>query len=165
MVKEQKNVDNSDNRLTEFKKMNRQMLRNTHVGSLGLGMGFGRDIVKNYDREEVLDIINGSDVRRQVALSQHFYNKDGFYKRLVSHYATLFKFAGILAPNEDKEVSDSILEKQYTKALKYVDRTNVVSMFQRITLKVLTEGAYYGLLPQKGQSRHLSDLPFHFCHH
>lgn len=163
MVKEQKNMDNSDNRLTEFKKMNTQMLRNTHVGSLGLGMGFGRDIVKNYDREEVLDIINGSDIGRQVALSQHFYNKDGFYKRLVSHYATLFKFAGILAPNEDKEVSDSTLERQYTKALKYVDRTNVVSMFQRITLKVLTEGAYYGLLPQKGQSRHLSDLPFHYC--
>lgn len=167
MVKEQKQLQkdetkiNPPTRLTEFKNMNTQMLQSVSGGMLGLGLG--RDITKNYERDEVMDIINGNDVGRQVALSRHFYNKDGFYKRLVSHYATLFKFAGILVPNEDKTVTDSALEKRYNKALKYVDSTNVISMFQRITLKVLTEGAYYGLLPPKGHSRHLSDLPFQYC--
>ena len=45
--------------------------------------------LKDYSLEEVEKIINSGSLSEQQKLSRNYFYKDGFYKRLVIHYATL----------------------------------------------------------------------------
>ena len=59
--------------------------------------GKGRyERVKEYTLEEIESIINSSSIEAQVILSRNYFNRGGFYQRLLLHYATLLKYIGLL---------------------------------------------------------------------
>ena len=82
--------------------------------------------IREYTLEEVEKIIQSGSLEEQQKLSRNYFYKDGLYKRLVIHYATLLKYVGILIPNPSfgKSLSTSHINKRYFNAVDFVDKLN-----------------------------------------
>ena len=122
--------------------------------------------VKEYTLEEIEEIINSGSVEAQIALSRNYFNKGGFYQRLLMHYATLLKYIGILIPNPSfgKSLSESYITKKYNNATSFLDNARLPKLFTHIAIKVLRDGSYYGVIQEvTDKSISILDLPIFYC--
>lgn len=103
---------------------------------------------KQYSLEEIEKIIESGDIRAQRALSMHMFERNGFYRRILVHYATILAYQGLLVPNPilGQKLSENHIKKKYVAALDYIEKLKLPTLLTRISLKVLTEGSYYGLI-------------------
>ena len=99
---------------------------------------------RTYTVEDVRRIINEGTLSEQINLSRTFFQKDGFYKRILIYYATLLRYANLLRPNPSigKSLSNSGLLKKYRAALKFKDNLSVEEWLTNCSISVLREGAY-----------------------
>jgi hypothetical protein len=104
--------------------------------------------IKDYSLEEVNSIINSSSISAQQKLSRNYFYKDGFYKRILLHYATLLLYTGLLVPypKNGQSLSTDHIQKRYFKAAAYIDKLNIAEIFTQISLSVLIDGCYYGVI-------------------
>ena len=104
--------------------------------------------LRDYTPEEIENIINGTSLVSQQKLSRNYYNKSGFYKRIILYYATLLKYMGLLIPHPGfgKQLSNPYISKRYYTALDYIDKIDIVELFSRISVKILIDGSYYGAI-------------------
>lgn len=125
---------------------------------------------REYTDEEIKAILEGGSITEQQKLSRHFFLKDGFYKRIILHYATLLKFCGILIPsvsnNSNMNISNPAVKKKYYNALDFIESIKLKVLFTRISTKVLVDGVYYGVMlkitsPKKTVA--ILDLPALYC--
>ena len=101
--------------LASFAKAQSSMIA-TSDASYGSRYGtMYRDRVRDYTEEEVIKIIESGSLFEQQALSRNYFVKNGFYRQLILHYATLLKYIGILIPNPTpgKKLSTSNITKKY----------------------------------------------------
>ena len=152
--------------LTTFKKAQDAMIA-TSDRSYGSRYGYEyRDRVRDYTEEEVKKIIESGSIFEQQALSRNYFNKDGFYKQLVLHYATLLKYIGILVPNPTpgKSLSTSHISKKYFQAMDFVDKMNLQNILVDWAQKILINGCYYGILVNNDKLNFcVLDLPIAYC--
>ena len=122
--------------------------------------------VKEYTLEEIEEIINSGSVEAQIALSRNYFNRGGFYQRLLMHYATLLKYTGILIPNPSfgKSLSESYITKKYNNATNFIDNAKLPKLFTHIAIKALRDGCYYGVIQEvTDKSISILDLPIFYC--
>ena len=122
--------------------------------------------LKDYSLEEVEKIINSGSLSEQQKLSRNYYYKDGFYKRLVLHYATLLKYVGLLIPNPSfgKNLSTSHIQKRYFNAVDFVDRINLPVILTNCAQRALVDGCYYGIIQDVDKTGLvILDLPSNWC--
>lgn len=130
---------------------------------------FGEDYiprVKEYTLEEIQKIIDSSSLASQQKLSRNYYDKNGFYKRILLHYATLLTYSSLLIPNPSfgKQLSNSYIEKRYHMALEYVDKMHLEELFTRMSLRALIDGCYYGIIQNLTKNDFvIFDLPATYC--
>lgn len=152
--------------LASFKKAQDNMVA-TSDRSYGSRYGQDyRDKVRDYTEEEVKKIIESGSLSEQQTLSRNYFNKDGFYKQLILHYATLLKYVGILVPNPapGKSLSTSHISKKYYQAVDFVDKINLKTVFVDWAQKVLINGCYYGLIVSNDKQNFcVLDLPIAYC--
>ena len=122
---------------------------------------------KEYTPEEVEKIINSSNILEQQKLSRNYFYRDGFYKRIILYYATPLTYSGLLIPNPaiGKSLSTPHIAKRYHSALEYVDKMNLAEMMTKMSIHVLIDGTYYGVI-QNNTSKDgfvLLDLPTSYC--
>ena len=116
----------------------------------------------DYKPDEINNIINGRSLDAQQKLSRNYFNKNGFYKRILLYYATLLKYTGLLVPNPSfgKQLSTSYLSKNYYRALEYLDKVNIPELLTRFSLRTLIYGSYYGVIKTiDKESLIILDLP------
>ena len=121
---------------------------------------------KKYTPKQIQDIIEGSDLEAKIELSQSFFSRDGIYKKIILHYATLFKYAGVLIPNPSfgKDLSNTSIAKRYHKALSFIDQASLQNLCFNFAFRVLRDGSYYGLLLEATEnSLVILDLPVKYC--
>jgi len=122
---------------------------------------------RNYSLKEVEEILNNvSSLQSAQQLSRHFFLKDGFYKKIIIYYATLLTYSGLLIPNPTfgKRLSTPHIAKRYYSALNYLDRLNLEEIMTGMSLKVLVEGAYYGIIQTLDKNNLvIFDLPAAYC--
>ena len=121
---------------------------------------------KEYTLEEINDIIDSGSVDAQIILSRNYFEKGGFYQRLLMHYATLLKYASILIPNPSfgKNLSESYIQKKYHNATSFLDNAKLPKLFTHIAIKVLRDGCYYGVIQEvTDKSISILDLPIFYC--
>ena len=152
--------------LASFRKAQDTMIA-TSSNSYGSHFGYDyRDKVRDYTEEEVKKIIESGSLSAQQALSRNYFNKDGFYKQLVMHYATLLKYYGILIanPTMGKSLSTSHISKRYFQALDFVDKMNLQTILVDWAQKILVNGCYYGILINTDKLNFcVLDLPIGYC--
>ena len=80
-----------------------------------------------YTKKEIEQIIAEGNVNEQIALSRHYFNTDGLYRRIILHYATLLKYQTLLIPNPSRgsSLSDKKITKKYYDAVNYVSDMNL----------------------------------------
>ena len=121
---------------------------------------------RDYTIEEVNKIINGSSLSEQQKLSRTYFYKDGFYKRIILYYATLLTYSGLLIPNPaiGKQLSTPHIAKRYHSALEYVDKMNLAEIMTRMSIRVLIDGTYYGIIQNATKDNFVMfDLPTAYC--
>ena len=123
----------------------------------------------NYDISDVRHIIENGSFSERRALSRKCYESNGFYKEIITHYATLLKYAGLTIPNPDTEKTSlqdvsKALQKRYYSAITFIDNLDLEVLGPRIAQRVLIDGIYYGAI-QSLDKKHLNliDLPFDYC--
>jgi hypothetical protein len=122
--------------------------------------------VKEYTLEEIKDILDAGSVDAQIILSRNYFERGGFYWRLLMHYATLLKYTGLLIPNPSfgKNLSESYITKKYHSAVSFIDKANLPDLFTHIGTKVLRDGSYYGVIQEvTDKSISILDLPIFYC--
>lgn len=123
-------------------------------------------LVRDYKPEEIEKIINSGDAAAQQVLSRSFFERKGLYKRILYYYATLLTYQGLLIPNPSfgKKLSTPHIAKRYYNCLDYLDKLNIQETLTHISLKVLIDGRYYGVIKTLSKDDFvLFDLPSAYC--
>lgn len=113
------------------------------------------------------NIIKGNDRIAKRKLSQNFTNINQRYKDFISSTANALKFSYTVVPIQKKGVSlqtTSSLREKYYEALRFMQRTDLPNLGNKILYNAIRDGAYYGLI-QTSNKKFFSviDLPFDFC--
>ena len=160
-------MDEQKRELTSFTKAINAMIAKNESSYNLTRWGRNRyERVKDYTLEEIENIINSGSVEAQIALSRNYFNKGGFYQRLLMHYATLLKYTGILIPNPSfgKSLSESYITKKYNNATSFIDNARLPKLFTHIAIKALRDGCYYGVIQEvTDKSISILDLPIFYC--
>ena len=96
--------------LASFEKSNNTMVatsEQSYTNNVGRYSIYDRN--KDYTKDQIEDILKNGSLEAQIDLSRNYFNKNGFYKRIVLYYATMLKFSGVLIPNpaRGKDLSNS----------------------------------------------------------
>lgn len=113
------------------------------------------------------NIIKGNDRIAKRKLSQNFVNISQRYKDFISSTANALKFSYTVVPIQKKGVSlqtTSSLREKYYESLRFMQRTDLPNLGNKILYNAIRDGAYYGLI-QTSNKKFFSviDLPFDFC--
>ena len=152
--------------LTSFKKASTNMVA-TNAAAYNIGRhNYSSTRSRDYTIEEIESIISSGSVLAQQKLSQNYFRKDGFYKQILMYYATLLKYQGVLIVNPifGKTLSKSNIEKRYYSALDFIEKISIPSLLTKISIEVLVNGCYYGLIQSIDKSGIvIIDLPASHC--
>ena len=119
-----------------------------------------------FSREEIDRIIDSESLEEKIKLSRFFFEHNGFYRRILMHYATILKYIGILVPNPvfGTNLSKDSVKKKYTNAVNFIDTANLPSLFTRFAIKALRDGTYYGIISDvSNKGLVILDLPTTYC--
>lgn len=117
--------------------------------------------------KEAKRIIEGNNRIEKKKLSQNFINTNQRYKDFVSSTANALKFSYTVVPIQKKGISlplTSSLKEKYFDVLRFMQRTDLPNLGNKILYNAIKDGAYYGLI-QTSNKKFFSiiDLPFDFC--
>ena len=152
--------------LATFRKAHQDMIANANAIWVG---HYGNESIvrtREYTPEEIDRIINSSSLAEQQKLSRTYFYRDGFYKRIILYYATLLTYSGLLIPNPaiGKQLSSPHIAKRYYGALEFVDKMNLAEIMTRVSIRVLLDGTYYGIIQTLTKDKFIMfDLPTSYC--
>ena len=152
-------------RLSQFTKMREQVIAKNEASWRGSGINYKLKYTE-YKPDEVEKIIASGSIQEQASLSYSFYLMNGFYRRIISYYASLLTYSGLLIPISEKgqKLSSQNVSKKYAAALEYVKKMNLKENLTRISTKVLVNGSYCGVLQAVSKDDFvLIDLPSQYC--
>ena len=121
---------------------------------------------RNYSQKEVENIIQTGSLKEQRKLSEYFFNKDGFYKRILLHYATLLNYSGILIPEpaRGRELKQDYIIKRYNQAIHFIDKMSLPAFFTNCAINAFIYGCYYGVIEKLDKNTFsVLDLPIQYC--
>ena len=120
---------------------------------------------RDYSSAELEEIIKSGSLDSQKTLSQNYYYKDGYYKRIILYYATLLTYDTLMVPvvTPSKKITEKAISKKYYEALNYLDLMDLKTLLPAIALRVFRDGSYCGL-KIKTDKKHFSvlDLPSNY---
>lgn len=124
------------------------------------------DRVRAYSKEEIVEILNSSNLVSQQRLSRSFFDRNGLYNRLIYYYATLLTYSGLLIPNPSfgKQLSTPHIAKRYHQSLDFLGRIELNEIMTRMSIRALIYGCYYGIIQKMEKDDFvIFDLPPEFC--
>lgn len=130
---------------------------------------FGHCVVRRrnnrmFKQEDVDRMLKECRIEELRELSNYFFRKSGIYQRLCRYLAYLYRFDWFITPIvQAKEIkSDKVVEGWY-KASTLLENSNIKQTLGSITLDVIRNGCYYGMLIEKPDSVYIQELPCKYC--
>lgn len=171
---EQTNIPSKENTpdLNRFVNFSKAMLGDVSVTnqdfftSSGYSMSARAKKTTTYTKKEAEDIINSSDSDSLKELSESFFYSSGFYRRLLVYYATILYYIPLLIPHmkkNKKKITDKKYSEKYFEGLELISSLNFEQLCRHFAMKVLVEGAYYGMVKEVEGEYSIQDLPFDYC--
>ena len=120
-----------------------------------------RFIDKNYPGISAVGTHNGL-----IDFSRRFFAEDGFYRRIIIHYATVLEYSGILVPvlGPGVKITEKFIEKRYHEAVTFIENINIKGFFRRCAKAVLVDGVYYGFIKKLDKKNFtIVDLSPKYC--
>lgn len=104
------------------------------------------------------------DYKRLRLISDFFYAASGIYQTVCNYFAFLYRYDWYVYPeNLSDNVKPEKVTEEYTKILKYLDRSYIKKLCGEIALKVVKYGCYYGYLVDTPNSIQVQELPPEYC--
>lgn len=139
-----------DERLSQFKSFYSGLVgkdETAYQGSIYFPSSVIRPPLTKDTLEQIRSTIETGSTQSRIELSKKYFLKNGFYKRIILHYATLYKYTGVLIPNINQNVSLSKkIKNKYYKALDFVESVNLPDFCYQVVLTALVEGSFYGAI-------------------
>lgn len=136
------------------------------VDDVLINLGAYKKINPNYgDKKFVLNAIYKHDYKTLREISNYFYESSGIYYRLCKYLAFLYRFDWYVTPyvvDVNKEKEDKVL-KDFSKVLLYLDKSDVKRVCGNISLDIIKEGVYYGIIVDFGDRFAIQKLPANYC--
>ena len=142
-MKEENNKGKSTFTLASFSKATSSMIATNEQAYRGEWSDRkNRPKVREYSLEEIEKIIDSGSIDAQIQLSRNYFYKNGFYRRILLHYATLLKYTGLLIPNpiSNKPLSADFVSKRYFNAINFIDSANLPSFFESCSMIAVRDG-------------------------
>lgn len=159
------NITNQEKRdLTTFRKVTDNMIATSNQAYRNWER-FERT-AQTKDRETIERIIKSGTLEEKRALSKEFFLKDGFYRRIMIHYATILMYSGIMIPKvkPGQSINSGKTKKRYYDAINFCDYANFKDTFTHCSLRAVVEGCYYGIVQTVNKTKLvLMDLPANYC--
>lgn len=115
---------------------------------------------------EIMEIITGGNIEALRELSLYYNRTNGVYRNNIDMLANLSLYQTMVMPIFDikNHSSAAKITSIFYKACDFIDRLEVAVNFSRITRKVISTGAYYGILQSNADGRlTILDLPYTYC--
>lgn len=169
MEENRKNENKVPSFLQSFSKASKEMIATSDTSYQSSSWDLWRNAImhtRDYTPEEVLRIINRGSLAEQQLLSRNYFYKDGYYKQIIIHFATLLKYVGLLIPNPatGKTLSTPHIQKKYFAAMDYVEGISLPTFLANCAVRALVDGCYFGA-KVKVDTKHfvVIDLPCGYC--
>lgn len=115
----------------------------------------------------ILEVIKNQDYDTLRQISQYFYESSGIYKEVCEYLAFLYRFdyhvAVYSGGDTSSEANNKKKMKDYYKVLLYLDKSDVKRVCNKISLSMIVEGAYYGMIVDFGDKFGIQQLPTSYC--
>jgi len=99
------------------------------------------------DKNLVLQALGNRDTIVLRKISNYFFNTNGIYRRICEYFAYLYRYDWYIVPEIfDATIKQEKVLKDFSKVLTYLDNSHIPKICGDIALKVIKNGAYYGLL-------------------
>lgn len=166
MADENQNQENL-NRFANFAKRNEKFITTSEEAYKDSRFSLKRgDKYRPVSKEEAERILFDGDAEKLRDLSLSYYYASGFYKRLNIYYSTLLYYTPLIIPHMiggKKKITDKRCSSKYYDALEFVNDLNFEQLCRHFALKVLKEGAYYGIIKDVDGECSVQDLPYKYC--
>lgn len=157
-------------RLTNFKKAVKQMIAVTEDAYKRSDRKGGPITHRPYTKEEIKRIIAFGTSSERAELSEHFFRTNGFYKRIILHYATFLTYAWLLIPKvksrkktKENKINSTKNSATYYEAADFCSSFQIEGKCKLFAKEVLVKGGYYGLIHDNGEYVAIQNLPFDYC--
>ena len=115
-------------------------------------------------KEGILRALARKDYPALRAISDHFYNMSGIYRRVCNYFAELYRYDWYVEPeNLNGDFDEEKLVAAFTKTLNFLDNSYLKKMCADIALKVVKYGCYYGYIIESKDRLILQELPPEYC--
>ena len=119
---------------------------------------------REFEIEEIEEIIRSGDISAIRELSRYYYRTNGRYRNVINFLANLFLYDTIVTPiYEPGKGSKAQITKAFYNACSFVDALDVKVTLARITCEWLKSGIFYGILQESGNKVVIQDLPVEYC--
>lgn len=121
---------------------------------------------KFYAKGEIIKALMDRDVQTLRDISNYFYRTNGIYFRICNYYAEMYRYDWYIVPeiyDEKSKINLDKVNKEYRKALRFLDNSNIKKNCCDIGLQVIRNGAYYACLIPSSEGIVFQDLPANYC--
>ena len=129
-----------------------------------LNLGTYRRINNSYgDKDFVLRAMERHDEKTLREISRYFYDSSGIYYRLCRYMAFMYRYDWYIMPYREKTEETKKLEKAFSDALLYLDKSQVKRVSGQIALEIMKAGVFYAIILDYGDYCAFQQLPADYC--
>lgn len=128
------------------------------------------------NKRTIFRAIAEKDYETLRAISEFFYNISGIYKRICLYFAYMYRYDWLIVPERFDDAAevkskdtqtlsavDKKVLKDFTKALRFLDNSEIKKVCGDIALEVIKYGCYYGYIVPNKDGLMLQQLPAKYC--
>ena len=130
-----------------------------------LDLGTLKQVNKNYgNKAVVLKALANKDIATLREISNYFYRTSGIYFRICNYFAQMYRYDWYIVDEVyDDKVDTEKINKEFRKALNYLDNSYIRKTCMDIALSVIKNGAYYGCIIPSTSGIIFQELPVNYC--
>lgn len=117
------------------------------------------------DSERILLALERRDLQTLRQASREFYDISGIYKRICQYMAYLPTYDWMVTPyvlNKSKLNKDKLLQ-DFNNTLMFLENLKIKKTFSNISLSVIKNGAYFGIVREVENGIDIQELPIDYC--
>ena len=130
-----------------------------------LDLGALKQANKNYgNKAAVLKALANKDIATLREISNYYYRTNGIYFRICNYFAQMYRYDWYIVDEVyDDKVDKEKINKEFRKALNFLDNSYIRKTCMDIALAVIKNGAYYGCVIPSTTGIIFQELPVNYC--
>ena len=138
---------------------------NKTLSDAALELSSLKTTIKNYNNKtEIVKALSKKDVKTLRNISQYYYRTSGIYFRICNYFSQMYRYDWYIVDEiYDDKVDLQKINKEFRKALTFLDNSYIRKTCMDIALSVIVDGCYYGCIVPSTQGIVLQQLPANYC--